>query len=170
MEELTASLKRAVQGVVVEHVMSVCDFWGFIEPFTVAYSLYTYYAFEVAKNEALDVTLRYKTTMDSSVWLPCGRFPDDRAFAPVMLGKLHLPVKPLRFVVPGVLPVEQLRTMVSSYEHRLDHQRSIIRFADEAAGACIAWWNTFLEAEEKRIAESCSTCARIKRELGNIVV
>ena len=153
--------------------MHVCDFWSFIKPYTVPYSLHTFYAFEIAKNEALAVTLRYKTTMDSEVWLPCGRFQDDRAFAPVMLQPHRvstLGTQSLRFVVPGVLPVAQLRTMVSSYEHRLARQRSAIHFPDEAPEACVTWWCSFLDAEEKRIADSCSTCVEIQSELRTIVV
>lgn len=170
MEELTASLKRAVQGVHVEHITRVCDFWSFIKPFTVPYSLHLYYAFEIAKNDDNKVALRYKTTMAGEVWLPCGRFKDDRSFAPLMLTTNRVPVPSFSFVVPGVLPVITLRSMVSAYEHRLVRQRSSIRFADEVPGACVQWWRSFLDTEETRIANMCSTCVEIRSELATIVV
>ena len=133
-----ASLRRAVAGVLVEHITQVCDVWSFLEPFTLSYSLYSYYAFEVSKNDIDEVVLRYKTTMHSDTWLPCGRFADDRSFAPRMLRKgTHCGVERLRFVVPSVLPVQSLRSMVAFYEHRLTRPRSVHRLPDGPEGACV---------------------------------
>lgn len=173
MDELTASLKRAVTGVAVEHVMQVCDMWSFLKPFAQAYSLFPYYSFEIAKNTSGHVVLRYKTTMHSDTWLPCGHSPKDRAFAPRMLHKAKRSEDVpdlLRFTVPSVIPIESLRSMISSYEHRLTRPRSALRFPEEHEGACVAWWHSFLSHEEARVADMCATCVDIKRELGTIVV
>ena len=51
--------------------------------------------------------------------------------------------------------------------HHYDFCESLV---NEAPGACVTWWRSFLDAEEKRIADSCSTCVDIQSELRTIVV
>jgi hypothetical protein len=110
--------------------------------------------------------------MDAKVWLPTGLDPDDNSFAPPLL-RVAEPVclkLPFQFVVPGVLPIKQLRAAVAAISPRLALRRSATRFPSEVPGAAPSWWQEYLDREEVRIRNACVDCVRIRTELASIVI
>ena len=169
-EELMASICRSYEGVHVEWVNEVVDFWSAVSDRCITYSLSKCYSFQIKLNETGQVVHRTKDSMHGDTWFPVGRHAEDLQFAqPLLCTRTSAWTGKLSFVVPNVIDVQGLRSSCQSYSRRLHLQRSA-RFPDEVAGAAMAWWTNFLQVEEKKIANMCVACRSIREELGSIVI
>ena len=169
-DELVNSIRRSFDGVHVEWVHTVVDFWSGISDRCIPFTLSQCYSFQIKMNANGQVVLRSKDCMHGKTWFPVGRHAEDLQFAqPLLLTRSIQWSGELRFVVPNVLDVRGLRSSCLNYSLRLNLQRSR-RFPNEQAGDAMKWWIDFLDKEDKKIADMCAECRNIRVELGSIVV
>ena len=96
-DELIASMKRSFNGLRVEWLDTVVDFWSVISTRCIRYQLSKSYSFQIRKNTKGQVVHRTKDAMHGEVWFPIGFSADDLQFAqPLLLNRTEAFQGPFR--------------------------------------------------------------------------